>query len=57
MEMKKVEGEREKNEVVKKTNRGGTFWKVLGGAMVLAVAAGVVANLKDVRRYIKISTM
>ena len=39
----------------KKSN--GRFWKFFGGALVLAVVAGVVANLHDIRRYIKISTM
>jgi hypothetical protein len=33
------------------------LWKVVGGAAVLAVAAGVYASLNDIRRYIKISTM
>lgn len=31
--------------------------KVLKYAAVLAVIAGVVANLPDIKRYIKISTM
>ncbi|HEY6122043.1 MAG TPA: hypothetical protein VIV66_18945 [Pyrinomonadaceae bacterium] len=33
------------------------FWKIFGGAMMLAVVAGVVASFGDIRRYIKISTM
>ncbi len=38
----------------KKSNR---MWKVVGGAALAALAAGVIANLSDLRRYIKISTM
>jgi hypothetical protein len=33
------------------------FWRFVGGAVVLAVAAGVLANIHDIKRYIKISTM
>ena len=32
-------------------------WKLIGGAALLAVAAGVVVNFPDIKRYIKISTM
>ena len=35
----------------------GRFWKIFGGAMILAVVAGVVVGFNDIRRYIKISTM
>jgi hypothetical protein len=31
--------------------------KVLKYAAMLAVAAGIIANLPDIRRYIRISTM
>ena len=34
-----------------------TFLKILGGAALAALAAGVIANLPDIKRYIKISTM
>jgi hypothetical protein len=32
-------------------------WKILGGMALAAVAAGVIASLEDIKRYIKISTM
>jgi hypothetical protein len=35
----------------------GTMLKVLKYATVLAVVAGVIVNLPDIKRYIKISTM
>lgn len=39
----------------KKSNH--ILWKIVGGAALAAVAAGVVANLPDIKRYIRISTM
>lgn len=39
----------------KKSN--GLVWKLIGGVALAAVAAGVVANLPDIKRYIKITTM
>jgi len=32
-------------------------WKIVGGMALAAVAAGVLASLKDIKRYVKISTM
>jgi|HubBroStandDraft_1064217.scaffolds.fasta_scaffold34236_2 hypothetical protein len=32
-------------------------WKLLGGLAVAAVVAGLLVNLRDIRRYIKITTM
>jgi hypothetical protein len=32
-------------------------WKIVGGMALAVVAAGVVASLNDIKRYIKISTM
>jgi hypothetical protein len=32
-------------------------WKVIGGALLAVMAAGVAMNLKAIRRYIRISTM
>jgi hypothetical protein len=32
-------------------------WKIIGGAALAVVAAGLIANFSDIRRYIKISTM
>jgi uncharacterized protein DUF6893 len=32
-------------------------WKIVGGAILAAIAAGVALNLKDIRRYIRMVTM
>jgi hypothetical protein len=32
-------------------------WKLLGGAFLVAAAAGVIFNLRDLRRYVRISMM
>jgi hypothetical protein len=32
-------------------------WKIVGGMALAVVAAGLLASLKDIKRYIKISTM
>jgi len=39
----------------KKTNH--TLFKVLAGAGLAAVGAGIIASLPDIKRYIRISTM
>jgi hypothetical protein len=39
----------------KKSNR--TIWKIIGGAAVAAVAAGVIANISGIKRYIRTGTM
>lgn len=44
-------------ETRRKESSGGTFWKVLGGAALVAVAVAVVTSLPDIKRYIKISRM
>ena len=36
---------------------GQLVWKIIGGAAIALVAAGVISNLNDIKRYIKISTM
>jgi hypothetical protein len=36
---------------------GINIWKVIGSAALLAVVAGLIVNLPDIKRYIKISTM
>ena len=35
----------------------GRFLKILGGIAIAMVAVGVITQLHDIRRYIKISTM
>jgi hypothetical protein len=32
-------------------------WKILGGAAIALVAAGLVASMKDIKRYIRIARM
>jgi len=34
-----------------------TFWKILGGTALVLALAGLVANLPDIKRYVRISTM
>jgi hypothetical protein len=33
------------------------IWKIVGGAALMAVGVGLIANLSDIKRYIRISTM
>jgi hypothetical protein len=33
------------------------MWSIVGGVALVAAAALVIANLPDIRRYIRISTM
>ena len=33
------------------------FWTILGGTVIVLAVAGLLANLPDIKRYIKISTM
>jgi hypothetical protein len=33
------------------------FWTILGSAAIVLAVAGLLANLPDIKRYIKISTM
>ena len=34
-----------------------TAWKIAGGAALALVAAGLIANFSDLKRYIRITTM
>lgn len=36
---------------------GHLVWKIVGGMALAVVAAGVIASLHDIRRYIRISSM
>jgi hypothetical protein len=36
---------------------GHLVWKIIGGAVLALVATGVITNLHDIKRYIRISTM
>ena len=33
------------------------FWTIVGGTALVLVVAGLLVNLPDIKRYIKISTM
>jgi hypothetical protein len=33
------------------------FWTIFGGTVIVLAVAGLLANLGDIKRYIKISTM
>ncbi|MCU1266447.1 MAG: hypothetical protein JWM21_2765 [Acidobacteria bacterium] len=49
-----------RNESVKRTNHksgGLSVWSLFGGAALVLMAAAVLVNLPDIKRYIKISTM
>jgi hypothetical protein len=35
----------------------GSKWKVIGGAIMAAMAVGAAMNFKAIKRYIRISTM
>jgi hypothetical protein len=42
----------------KNHNFGGVnVWSIFGGAALVVLAAAVIVNLPDIKRYIKISTM
>ena len=46
------------NRSERREHRGGIrFLKIIGGIAVAALAVGVISQLHDIRRYIKISTM
>lgn len=36
---------------------GHLVWKIVGGAAIALVAAGLITSLNDIRRYIRISRM
>jgi len=38
-------------------SNGHLVWKIIGGAVLALVVTGVITNLNDIRRYIRISTM
>jgi hypothetical protein len=40
-----------------KKSSNGTAWKIAGGAALALVAAGVIVNFQDIKRYIRIVTM
>lgn len=49
---------RDNTSARKNHNSGGlSMWSVVGGAALVALAAAVIVNLSDIKRYIKISTM
>lgn len=48
---------RRNESVERKTHSGLNVWSIFGGAALVVVAAAVIVNLPDIKRYIKISTM
>jgi len=53
---------REQQELAAVSNRarqqsGHLVWKIVGGAALALAAAGLITNLQDIRRYIRISRM
>jgi hypothetical protein len=38
-------------------SKGVNIWSIFGGAALVVLAAAVLVNLPDIKRYIKISTM
>ena len=55
MEQKVKKREEHTGKCENGSHRG--FWTILGGTAIVLVVAGVLANLPDIKRYIKISTM
>jgi hypothetical protein len=55
MEQKIKKREEHTEKCEHSSHRG--FWTVLGGAALVLVVAGLLTNLPDIKRYIKISTM
>jgi hypothetical protein len=45
------------NFLNRKKSSDNHVWKIVGGAALALVAAGLIANYSDIRRYIKIVTM
>lgn len=45
------------NNPFKRKKKNHLAWKIAGGAALAALAAGLITNFSDIRRYIKISTM
>jgi Family of unknown function (DUF6893) len=53
---------REQQELAAEANRSKPsanhlVWKIVGGAALALVAAGLITSLSDIRRYIRISRM
>jgi len=48
---------RESLERENKKSSGMNIWTIVGGAALVVMAAAVLVNLPDIKRYIKISTM
>jgi len=44
-------------DAVERKRSGVNVWSIFGGAALVVLAAAVVVNLPDIKRYIKISTM
>ncbi len=49
--------ERQRTTSQRKGGGGMGIWSIFGGAALVLMAAAVLVNLPDIKRYIKISTM
>ena len=57
-EIKEAVIKRQEDLEQKKHRAGGvTVWSVFGGAALVVLAAAVLVNLPDIKKYIRISTM
>jgi hypothetical protein len=45
------------DSIDRKHSSGVGIWSIFGGAALILLAAAVIVNLPDIKRYIKISTM
>ncbi|HEV7395656.1 MAG TPA: hypothetical protein VGN86_04020 [Pyrinomonadaceae bacterium] len=45
------------DSIDRKQSSGVSVWSIFGGAALVLLAAAVIVNLPDIKRYIKISTM
>ncbi|HVF92055.1 MAG TPA: hypothetical protein VNH22_18470 [Blastocatellia bacterium] len=43
--------------IKRKESSSGIIWKIIGGAALATVAAGLIVSLPDIKRYLRISTM
>lgn len=58
-EVEKRERRHDRIEPRRRDNDAGglSIWHVAGGIVLAGLAAAVIVNLRDIKRYIKISTM
>jgi hypothetical protein len=47
----------ESSKTVRRRSSGASIWRIVGGAALVLVAVGVITNLSDIQRYLKIRSM